>query len=90
MTLADLSRVVRKPDGGRYSLSYLSRIERGWCNVSFFVYLAISEAFEIPPGRLLGPDDAQREISQAEATLVDVVRRLDLSPAEAIARLSAG
>jgi hypothetical protein len=48
----------------------------------------VAEALEVEPGRLLGPDDVQLEISEAEMTLVDLVRRIRISPAEAIARLA--
>ncbi len=88
MTLLDLSEVVTRPDGEHYSLGYLSRIERGWCNTSFYVYLAIADALEVSPARLLGPDEFQREVTEAEMTLLRVLRRTGTSPDEALARLS--
>jgi len=48
----------------------------------------VADALDVEPGRLLGPDEAQREVSGAEMALVDLVRRLGLSPAEAIVRLT--
>jgi hypothetical protein len=51
-------------------------------------YVEIAAQFGIDAGRLLGPDDAQREVTQGEMTLVELVRRLGLSPAEAIVRLT--
>jgi hypothetical protein len=88
MLLIDLCRAVDKPDGGHYSPGFFSRLERGWASGPLATYVNVAHAFEVEPGRLLGPDDVQREISEAEMALVDLVRRLRLSPAEAIVRLT--
>jgi transcriptional regulator with XRE-family HTH domain len=88
LTLAQLCGLVYKPEGGHYSAGYLSRIERGWASAPLYVYLAIADVLEVQPGRLLGPDDATRPVSEGELTLVRFARRLDLSPDEAIAMLA--
>ena len=87
MTLKDLSLAVRKPDGYRYSMGFFSRLERGSASAPLIAYSNLAEALEIDAGRLLGPDDAQREVSEAEMTLVRVLRHLGMKPDEAIIRL---
>lgn len=89
LTLVQLSRLVEKPGGGGYSPGYISRLERGWATAPLYVYLAIADVLQVAPGRLLGPDDAQREVTEAEMTLVKVARRLGLTPDEAIGRVAA-
>jgi hypothetical protein len=64
-----------------------SKLERGIALAPLFAYLGIADAFEIPPGRLLGPDDAFKELDAAEATLIAVIRETGVSPAEAIVRI---
>jgi len=86
--LIDLCEAVDKPDGGHYTTGFFSRLERGWGSGPLTTYSNVAYALGIDPGRLLGPDDAQREVTQAEMTLVELVRRLGLSPAEAIVRLT--
>jgi transcriptional regulator with XRE-family HTH domain len=86
--LIDLCDAVDKPDGGHYTTGFFSRLERGWGSGPLTTYANVAYAFGIDPGRLLGPDDAQRDVTQAEMTLVELVRRLGLSPAEAIVRLT--
>ncbi len=54
------------------------------------MYLAVADVLEVSPGRLLGPDDAQREFTAAEVTLVKLARRLGVAPDEALARIVAG
>ena len=54
------------------------------------VYIALAEALSVDPGRLLGPDDAHKAVTEAEMTLVNVVRELRISPSEAIVQLTAG
>lgn len=88
MALVDLCGIVDKPDGARYTPGFFSRLERGWASGPLATYVNVAEALEVEPGRLLGPDDVQLEISEAEMTLVDLVRRIGISPAEAIARLA--
>src|SRR5438270_7598638 len=65
MRLYDLARAVHKPEGGGYSAGYFSRLERGWATAPLYVYVAIAEVLEVAPGRLLGPDAAQLEVTEA-------------------------
>lgn len=90
MTLKDLSLEVRKPDGYRYSMGFFSRLERGAASGPLIAYSNLAEVLEVDPGRLLGTDDAQREASEAEMTLVRVLRRMGIEPDEALVRLMAG
>lgn len=90
LTLNQLCLNVFKPEGGNYTAGYLSRLERGWASAPLYVYLALADALEVAPGRLLGPDDAARSVSDAEMTLVRFTRRLALEPDEAIALLARG
>jgi len=90
MTLKDLSLTVSKPDGYGYSMGFFSRLERGSASGPLIAYSNIADALEIDPGRLLGPDDAQREVSEAEMTLVRVLRGVGMKPDEAIVRLVPG
>ena len=88
MTLAELSALVDKPDGGHYSQGFFSRMERGWASGPLVTYVEVAAQFGLEPGRLLGPDDAQREVSEAEMTLINVLRDMRLPPHEAIVRLA--
>jgi hypothetical protein len=88
MALIDLCHIVDKPDGGQYTPGFFSRLERGWASGPLATYVNVAHAFEVEPGRLLGPDDVQRQVSEAEMTLINVIRRMGLAPAEAIARLA--
>ena len=88
LNLAHFSGLIYKPEGGHYSGGYFSRLERGWSSAPLYVYLAVSEALAVHPGRLLGADDVQKDASDAEMTLVRFLRRVEISPDEAIARLA--
>ena len=94
MSLAELCRIVPKPGagGGQISLGYVSRIERGWRNVSLHVYLAIAPKHSTShPGDCSGPDDAQRRVTESGDDVVHVLRPgWNLAPDEVIARLSGG
>ena len=75
----------RDPEGGRrYTHGYFSRIERGYASAPMYVYLAIADALEVHPGRMMGPDDAEREASPEEMTLVGFIRLQGIEPAAAI------
>jgi len=87
LNIEDLRPMAPRADGDLYSTSFFSRLERGWASPPLFVYIALANAFEIHPGRLLGTDDAQRQVSDAELTVVRFMRRMGLSPEEAIERL---
>ncbi|MGI8438776.1 MAG: hypothetical protein ACR2NV_00985 [Thermoleophilaceae bacterium] len=89
LTLEKLREVVEKPEGGGYSGGYFSRLERGWASAPLYVYIALAEALGLVPGRLLGPDDAHKPVSEAEMTLLNVLRELSISPSEAIVVLTA-
>ena len=52
------------------------------------MYLAIADVLEVEPGRLLGPDDAQLDVSGGEMTLVRFLRRAGISPDAALATLA--
>jgi hypothetical protein len=72
---------------GHYSPGFLSRLERGWASPPLWVYVVLAEHFDVEPGRLLGPDHVATVISEAEVTLLRLLRRLRVEPDEAIARL---
>lgn len=88
LTLKGLCELVTKPEGGHYSIGYLSRLERGWASAPLYLYLALADALGVEAGRLLGPDDAARSVSEAEMTLVRYMRRLDLSPDAVLASIA--
>lgn len=89
LSLAGLAALVEKPEGGSYSPGYFSRLERGWASAPLYVYLALAAVLEVEPGRLLGSDDAQKPITEAEMTLVRFIREVGLAPHMALARLAA-
>jgi transcriptional regulator with XRE-family HTH domain len=89
MTLRDVRERIYKPNGGFYSIGYLSKLERGWSNAPLYVYLTIGELMATVPGQLLGPDDTLRGASSGELTVIAVARRLGLRPDEAVLRLLA-
>jgi transcriptional regulator with XRE-family HTH domain len=80
---------VRRPRGGPYSQSLISRLERGYANAPVYVYVHFAEAFHLAPEVLLGPDDALNPVPEAEMTLLRVLRRLSIRPDEALARIAA-
>jgi transcriptional regulator with XRE-family HTH domain len=90
MTLYGLAEQIFRPDGGRYSAGFFSRLERGWASPPLWVYVVIAERFGVEPARLLGPDDAYKPVGEGEMTLVRTLRRVGMSPEEAIARLLGG
>ena len=81
---------LRRADGRPYSTSFVSRLERGWASPPLYVYCLLAARFEVAPGELLGTEGVERTVSDAELTLVRVVRRLGLSPEDAIALLATG
>ena len=91
LTLVDMTdRVLRPateldPAGGRrYTHGYFSRIERGYASAPMYVYLAIADALEVHPGRMMGADDAERDPSPEEMTLINFIRLQGIAPAVAI------
>lgn len=81
---------VRRPRGGTYSRGILSRLEGGYANSPLYVYLHLADAYEVDPGRLLGPEEAEKPVGEAELALVLFLRRLGIAPDEAMARLARG
>jgi transcriptional regulator with XRE-family HTH domain len=81
---------IEHPRGGRYSPGLLSRVENGYANPPLYVYVHLAEAFEVDAGRLLGTEEAQKPISEAEMTLVRFLRSAGIAPHEALARLAGG
>lgn len=88
MSLVRLADAVEKPGGGTYSAGYFSRIERGWASAPLWVYIATATALDVKPWRLLGPEEVQKEVTDAELTLIQFLRRKGLAPHEALVRLA--
>jgi transcriptional regulator with XRE-family HTH domain len=88
LTLVDLAAMVEKPRGKCFSPGYISRVERGWANTPLSTYLAIAASLEVAPWRLLGPEEVQKEVTEAELTLIQFLRHIGLPPHEALARLT--
>ncbi len=89
MTIHELAQEIERADGRPYSASFVSRLERGWASPPLFAYIVLARHFDVAPGELLGSEGVERPISDAELTMVRVVRNLLLSPEEAIVRLMA-
>jgi transcriptional regulator with XRE-family HTH domain len=87
-TLQDLAFAVRKPEGGHYSAAFVSRLERGWSSPPLYAYLVVAEALEVPPGKLLGRGELERELTPGEGVLVMFLKRMGITPEEAVVRLA--
>jgi transcriptional regulator with XRE-family HTH domain len=87
LTLRALTNEILRPDSGRYSPGFFSRLERGWASPPLWVYVVLAERFEVAGGRLLGVEGFEQAVSEGELTLVRLVRRLGIEPDEAIARI---
>ncbi len=87
LTLVEMTRVIEKPNEGFYSPGYFSRLERGWASPPLYVYLAIAAELGVEAGRLLGPDDVEKPLTDREMALVEVIRHAQIEPAEAITRI---
>ncbi len=48
----------------------------------------LAARFEVAPGELLGTEGVKRAVDDSDLTLVRVVRRLGITPEDAIARLA--
>lgn len=70
----------------RYRMEWAQHIERA----DGRPYILIARHFDVAPGELLGSEGVERPITDAELTMVRVVRNLRLTPDEAIARLMSG
>lgn len=88
LTQGGLLKMVERPRGGTYSSGLLSRIEKGYANPPLYVYMHVAEALGLEPGRLMGSDETQKPISEAEMTLVRFLRRAQIKPDEGIASLT--
>jgi transcriptional regulator with XRE-family HTH domain len=88
LTQRQALRRVRRPNGGTYSQGFLSRLEAGYANAPLYAYVHLAEAYELEPGRILGSDETQKPITEAEMTVVRFLRRTRISPDEALARLA--
>lgn len=88
ITQRELLDKTKRPRGGRYSNGLLSRVEKGYANSPLYVYIHLADALGLDPGRLMGSDETQKPISEAEMTLVRYLRRAGIKPDEAIARLA--
>ncbi len=87
LTQNQLVQAVRHPRGHRYSVGFLSRIERGFANPPLHAYILLAQALAIDTGTLMGPEPAADEPSQDELLLLAALRGAGLAPAEALARL---
>jgi transcriptional regulator with XRE-family HTH domain len=90
LSLVQLARQVEKPGGGTFSPGYISKLERGWANAPLSTYLALAGALGVAPWRLLGPEEVQKEVTDAELTLIQFLQHVGMAPHEAIARLASG
>jgi transcriptional regulator with XRE-family HTH domain len=88
MSLNDFALKVYKPDGGHYTAGYFSRLERGWASAPMYVYLAVAHALGVEAGALFGSDDATKDVLDGELMLIRCLRRLHISPDEALVRLT--
>ncbi len=88
LTQAQALRHVKRPNGGSYSRALLSRIEAGYGNSPLYVYIHLAEGYEIDPGRLMGPEESEKVVGEAEMALIKFLRRLGIPPDEAMARLA--
>lgn len=80
---------TRKPRGnGVYSQGLLSRIEAGYANAPLYTYIDFAEFYELDPARVMGPEDAEKPVDEAEMALIKFLRRAGISVDEAIARLA--
>src|SRR3954468_21018977 len=86
-TLQQLGRALTRPNGRCYSAGFVSRLERGRASAPLYVYLAIADALEVDAGVRPGPESAQLDFSETEATLVRTLRDVSIAPHEALARL---
>lgn len=46
---------MRRPRGGPYSQSLISRLEKGHANAPLYTYVHFAEAYDVAPEQLMGP-----------------------------------
>lgn len=90
LMLRDLAGDIYRSNGIPYSSGFVSRLERGWASPPLWVYIRIAQLFDVEAGDLLGRDGVESPVSEAELTLIRVLREVGLSPESAIARLLGG
>lgn len=89
LTQQEVADNTRKPRGnGFYSQGLLSRIEAGYANAPLYTYIDFADFYELDPARVMGPEDAEKPVDDAEMTLIKFLRRTGISVDEAIARLA--
>src|SRR5262249_43955408 len=71
---------VRRPRGGVYSQGLISRVEKGYADAPLYVYVHLAEAYEVDPGRVMGTDEAQKQVTEAEMTLIQFLREVNIEP----------
>lgn len=87
LTQTEVLERVRRPNGRGYSQAFLSRVEAGYANSPLYAFIHLAEGYDMDPARLLGPSDSEKPVSDAEMTLIRFLRRLGISPDEAMARI---
>lgn len=87
MRISDLANAIWRFDDKPYSPSFVSRLERGWASAPLYTYIMLARRFGVPPGKLLGEDGLEGPASEAEMTLIRVLRQLNLAPEDALAML---
>jgi transcriptional regulator with XRE-family HTH domain len=90
LTQSKVVAIARKPNRGFYSQGFLSRIEAGYANAPLYSYVDFANAYQLDPGRLMGPEEAEKPVGEAEMALVGFIRRLGIGPDEAMARIARG
>lgn len=88
LRIVDLANEIGRADGKPYSPAFVSRLERGWASAPLYTYISIARRFGVPPGKLLGEDGLEGPASEAELTLIRVIRQLDLTPEDVLAELT--
>jgi transcriptional regulator with XRE-family HTH domain len=87
-TQRELVARVPGPRGGQYSSGLVSRVENGYANPPIFVYVHVAEALGLEPEALMGAEDLQRPVNEAELTLLRYLRAVQMEPHEALLRLA--
>jgi transcriptional regulator with XRE-family HTH domain len=88
LTQGHLGQQARKPNGDRYSPGMISRMERGHANPPIYAYVDVAAVLDIAPGVLLGPRSVEDPIEEGELTLVRFLRRIGMTPDEALALIA--
>jgi transcriptional regulator with XRE-family HTH domain len=81
---------TRRKRGGPYSQGFLSRLEAGYASAPLYSYIDFADTYELDPARVLGGEDADRKVGEAELALIKFLRHLGITPDQAMARLARG